>query len=278
VHPADERLNRPGGLAERLFRARKAAGLRQDQLASALGWDRTKVSKIENGRQSPSEDDLRAWAQATGRPGEAPELVELLRDVETVHTRWRRRLRGGLAGIQEDIGQRTEAAKRIRNAELVLIPGLLQTAGYARAIIAQMAATYRATDIDAAVAARLRRQAVLYDQDRTFEFTFTEAALRMFPCPPEVMGGQLDRLLSLDLPNVTIGIIPLGEVPLMPWQTFLMLDGDVIVETYGGQDEDAEGADFAVHERIFDGLMAEAATGDEARRLITAAAADLRNS
>ena len=278
MHPADERLNRPGGLAARLYRARKAAGLRQDQLADALTWDRTKVSKIENGRQTPSEDDIRAWARETGRPGEADDLIEMLHDVAAVHTRWRRRLRGGLAGVQEDIGQRTEAAKRIRNAELVLIPGLLQTAGYARAIIAQMAATYHVNDVDAAVAARLRRQAVLYDQSKTFEFTFTEAALRMFPCPPDVMRGQLDRLLSLDLPNVTIGVIPPGQVPQMPWQTFLMLDGYVIVETYGGRDEDAGGTDSAVHERIFEGLLGEALTGEAARRLIAAAAAGLRES
>ena len=63
MHPADARLTRPGGLAERLFRMRKSAGLTGDTLAAELGWGektgRTKVSKIENGKQVPSADDIR---------------------------------------------------------------------------------------------------------------------------------------------------------------------------------------------------------------------------
>jgi transcriptional regulator with XRE-family HTH domain len=277
VHPADERLTRPGGLAERLFRARKAAGLRQDRMAADLGWDRTKISKIENGRQTPSVDDITAWATATGRPDEAAELIELLHDVEAVHTRWRRRLRGGLAEVQEDIDRRTQSAKRIRNAELVLIPGLLQTAGYARAIVTQVSAIYGINDIDAAVAARMSRQGVLYDQGKVFEFAICEAALRMLPCPPAVMLGQLDRLMSMDLPNVTLGIIPMGrELAVMPFNGFLLLDDQLAVETWSGKDEE-RGDEAVVHERIFDGLMAEAVTGEDARRLIAAAAEALRN-
>src|SRR5580704_11393673 len=110
-------MNQPGGgLAERLFRMRKAAGLTGDQLAAAAGWPektgRTKVSKIENGRQAPSADDIRAWAQACGHPEQVPDLLDALADAQTVHTRWRRRLRGGQAALQEDMDRRTQAAKR----------------------------------------------------------------------------------------------------------------------------------------------------------------------
>lgn len=281
MHPADERLNRPGGLAERLFRLRKTAGLTGDQLAARLGWSektgRTKVSKIENGRQQPSAEDIRDWTAATGHPEQAPELLELLADVQTVHTRWRRRLRGGQAAIQEDISRRTQAAKRIRNAEIALIPGLLQTSGYARAIITQVSAVYGTNDIGAAVQARMRRQDVLYDQSKIFEFVITEAALRLLPCPLQVMLGQLDRLMSLGLDNVTLGIIPFGtELPLVPFSSFLLLDDDLTVETWAAKDEDRAGDESAVHHRVFDRLMTEAVTGDEARRLIAEAANDLR--
>jgi transcriptional regulator with XRE-family HTH domain len=285
VRPADERLNQPGGgLAERLFRMRKAAGLTGDQLAAAAGWPektgRTKVSKIENGRQEPSPGDIRAWAQAAGQPEQIPDLLDLLADAQTVHIRWRRRLHGGQAALQEDIDRRTQAAKRIRNAEIAMIPGLLQTRDYARALIAQASGTYGGDDVDAAADARIRRQDALYDRDKTFEFAISEAALRMLPCPPQVMLGQLDRLdrlLSMGLDNVTIGIIPQGvELPRLPWSNFLMLDDKVSVETYGGKVE-AHDEDLAArHERIFGELLAEAVTGDEARRLITSAAADLR--
>lgn len=281
MHPADERLKQPGGLAERLFRMRKAAGLTGDQLAEALGWGektgRTKVSKIENGHQTPAADDIRAWAQACGHPEQADALLDLLTDVQTVHTRWRRRLRGGYAAVQEDIDRRTQAAKRIRNAEVAMIPGLLQTASYARSITAAVSAAYGTRDIDAAVQARIGRQGVLYDQSKVFEFIITEAALRLLPCPPHVMLGQLDRLMSMDLPNVTLGIIPFGtELQMMPYNGFLLLDDDLTVETWAGKDEERAGDESAVHARIFDLLMAEAVTGDEARRLIARAAASLR--
>jgi transcriptional regulator with XRE-family HTH domain len=281
VHPADERLNRPGGLAERLYRLRKAAGLTGDQLAAALIWGektgRTKVSKIEHGKQVPSAEDIRAWAEAAGHPEQVPELLDLLADVQTVHTRWRRRLRGGHVAIQEDIDRRTQAAKRVRNAEIAMIPGLLQTAGYARSITTAVSAAYGTRDIDAAVQARMNRQAVLYDQSKVFEFVMTEAALRLLPCPPQVMAGQLDRLMSMDLPNVTLGIIPFGvELQTMPYNGFLLLDDNLTVETWGGKDDEPAGDESVVHERIFEMLMAEAATGEGARRLIAAAAAELR--
>lgn len=282
MHPADERLNKPGGLAERLFRMRKNARLTGGQLAEAVGWGekngRTKVSKIENGKQVPTPDDIVAWAQAAGHPEETPELLDLLADVQTVHTRWRRRLRGGHAAIQEDIDRRTQAAKRIRNAEVAMIPGLLQTAGYARAVITAVSAVYGTRDIDAAVQARMGRQAVLYDQSKTFEFVITEAALRLLPGSPQMMAGQLDRLMSMDLPNVTLGIIPFGtELHVMPFNGFLLLDDNLTVETWSGKDDDPAGDEAAVHQRIFDLLMEEALTGEEARRLITAAAEALRH-
>lgn len=283
MHPTDERLTRPGGLAERLFRIRKAAGLTGEQLAEALGWGaktgRTKVSKIENGKQVPSAEDITAWAEAAGHSELAAELLDLLADVQTVHTRWRRRLRGGQVAIQQDIDRRTQAAKRIRNVEVAMIPGLLQTAGYARSIIAAVSAAYGTTDIDESVQARMRRQDVLYDQSKSFEFVITEAALRLLPCPPQVMLGQLDRLMSMDLPNVTLGIIPLGvELQIMPYNGFLLLDDDLTTETWAGKDDEQGGDESAVSARIFDMLLAEAVAGEEARRLIAAAAQELRRS
>ena len=122
----------------------------------------------------------------------------------------------------------------------------------------------------------MRRQEVLYDTDKTFEFVTTEAALRTLPCPVPVMLGQLDRLLSMGLPNVTLGIIPLGtELGLVPLHGFLLLDDAAIVETYDDE-YDAGEEDSEMYGQIFGRLLAEAVTGDEARRLIAAAAADLR--
>ena len=277
MHPTDERLNQPGGLAERLYAMRKAAGLTGDRMAEELSWPRSKISKIENGRQMPSPDDIRAWAAECGHPEAADDLLDTLAGVQAVHRRWRTRLRRGHAGVQEDLARRTRDAKRVRSAQVLIVPGLIQTAGYARSILAQIAPAYGTQDLEEAVAARMRRQDVLYDTDKTFEFVITEAALRMLVVPPQVMLGQLDRLLGMGLGNVTLGIIPMGvELDMAPVHGFLMLDDAAIVETYDEESEAGE-EESAAYGRIFDRLMAEAVTGDEARRLITSAASSLRD-
>ena len=280
MHPTDRKLSQPGGLAERLYRLRKDARLTGDQLAGALGWGektgRTKVSKIENGKQAPTRDDIRAWATVTGHPEDIPVLLDLRDDIESVHHSWRGRLRGGHAAVQDDYDRRTRAATRIRESVPLIIPGLLQTAGYARAILTQVAETWGTTDVDAAVEARMRRQEALYDQSRTFEFVTTEAALRLLPCPPQVMLGQFDRLLSLDLDNVTFGIIPFGtELAVVPSDFFTLFDDKAVVESHGGEDVIGE-AESAVYAQVFDRLMGQSVTGEEARRLIAAAAEALR--
>lgn len=90
------------------------------------------------------------------------------------------------------------------------------------------------------------------------------------------MLGQLDRLMSLDLDNVQLGIIPMGvQLAMPPINSFLMLDDIVIVESFGSEDEGGED-ESAAYARIFDRLMTEAVTGEEARRLIAAASASLR--
>ena len=278
MHPTNERLQLPGGLAERLFGMRRAAGLNGAQIAAELGWAPSKVSKIENGNQIPKADDIRAWTAACGHPEATDELLDLLADVQTVSRRWKQRTRGGLAAIQADYDRRTREAKRIRSAEILLVPGLLQTAGYARGILAQMAAALGAQDVDEAVAARMRRQEVLYDTGKTFEFVMTEAGLRTLLVPAQVMFGQLDRLLSMGLSNVTLGIIPMGvELDTMPVGGILVLDDAAIVETCGEEREAGE-EESAEYDRTFGQLLAESVTGDEARRLITAAAGELRRN
>jgi hypothetical protein len=265
---------------------RVAAGLNGDQLAAKLaarfGWAKKtappKVSKIENGHQVPTPDIIRAWAEETGYPQDTDELLDILADMQTVHIRRRRMLRKGEAPLQEDYDQRARAVTSFRNFEVAFIPGLLQTSAYARSLITQVAAVFGITDVDEAVQARMHRQDILYDSSKTFEFVFTEAALRILSCPRQVMLGQLDRLLSLSADNVKIGIIPFGsELTITPVNGFLLLDDHLIVETYCWEDQE-HGDESATHSRIFDMLMADALKEDESRRLIARAAEDLRES
>jgi hypothetical protein len=128
------------------------------------------------------------------------------------------------------------------------------------------------------VAARIKRQEILYEtgSPRQFEFVFTEAALYMPPCPRDAMLGQLDRLMAMDMVHITLGIIPMGaELSMSPLNSFMLLDDLLVVESYGY--EDRVGGDLAdTHARIFEVLMGESATGEDARRLITKAVQAMR--
>jgi hypothetical protein len=162
----------------------------------------------------------------------------------------------------------------IRNFEIVIIPGLLQTPEYVRYRMLEAVRNYGAAEhgIDEAVTARMRRQEVLYEPGRAFEFVTTEAALRIGACPREGMIGQLDRLNVLSqLPNITLGIIPLGvTLPAMPQNPFMILDDQVVAETHGS--EVTIGSNEAeTYRRLADALSAEAVTGDDARAVIASA-------
>jgi transcriptional regulator with XRE-family HTH domain len=124
LRPTGEWLNQPGGLAERLVRLRRAAGLTGDALAAQLGWPRSKIPKLENGRQMPADADVTAWAQACGRQDLVPELLAMLAEAQAVHRQYRHQVRrGGHAAVQRDLDKLVRRATRIRNFESMLIPG-----------------------------------------------------------------------------------------------------------------------------------------------------------
>jgi transcriptional regulator with XRE-family HTH domain len=278
VRPTGEWLNQPGGLAERLTRIRKTAGLTGNELAARLGWARSRVPKLENGRQMPTEADITAWAEACGQPSAIPELLEMLTEAQAVHRQWRHKLRTGHAALQAEFDALVREASHIRNFEVMLIPGLLQTPEYARCRMLEAVRLhgFDPAKVDEAVVARMRRQDVLSDTGKTFEFVICEAALSYLLCPREVMRGQLEHLAGMiNLPNITFGIIPPGvELPIWPAVGYLMTDSIVTIETFTGMDTlpDEEAVKYA---QITDELLAESVTGDEARRLIAATAAAL---
>jgi hypothetical protein len=123
----------------------------------------------------------------------------------------------------------------------------------------------------------MRRQEVLYDTSKTFTFIITEAALRYLLCPRPVMLPQLDRLATVsEFANVSLGIIPPGvELPVAPMVGYLMADDTTIVETFTSAIT-VSATEAPKYIQVTDELMAESVTGDEARRLITAAAAEIR--
>jgi transcriptional regulator with XRE-family HTH domain len=200
-------------LGERLRELRRHAGLTGRQLAEALAWPASKVSKLENGRQQPTDADIRGWTEVTGRTDAVEALLASLHTLEEQHAEWQRLLRRGMRAHQDTVMARDARTRMFRAFEPAVVPGLLQTADYARARFAQGVGEFGLHDVDEAVAARMRRQEILYRADKRFHLVLTEATLRYSLCPAEVMLGQLDRLIALaGLPTVQLGVIGFGAV------------------------------------------------------------------
>jgi transcriptional regulator with XRE-family HTH domain len=150
-------------LGNRLRELRKQAGQSGRELAELLAWQASKISKIENGKQTPSDNDILTWTQATGSESEAADLLASLHTLEVQHAEWQRQLRGGLKPHQNEIAELNARTRLFRVFESTYIPGLLQTAEYVRARFAQSITVFQVrNDINEAVQARLQRQDILY--------------------------------------------------------------------------------------------------------------------
>jgi transcriptional regulator with XRE-family HTH domain len=267
-------------LGGRLREVRRSSGLTGRGLAERLGWPPSKVSKLENARQTPSAEDIRGWCAACGAEAETEGLLASLHTLESRHAEWRRMLQGGASGHQSEIATRDAKTRLFRAFETAAIPGLLQTAGYARARFAEgIAAHGLPNDIDAAVAGRLARQQILYDPSKRFHFVITEAVLRFQTCPPQVMLAQLDRLVAATtLPNVRLGVISFETTYVStPWHGFWLLDEDlVMVETVSAELNLTQPQEIEVYGRVFASQAAVASYGSKARAIIMSVMEQLR--
>lgn len=266
-------------LGKRLRELRQRANMSGRQLAESLSWPPSKVSKLENGRQTPTDDDIRGWTSATDSEGETEALLASLHTLEVQHAEWQRQLRTGLKPHQKEIAGLDAKTRLFRAFEPTFIPGLLQTAEYAQARFAQSITVFKVrNDIKEAVQTRVQRQGILYRPDKRFHFVLTEAALRYRLCPPAVMLGQLDRLVSFSaLPNVKLGIIGFEAAYVVaPAHGFWLLDNDrVMVETFSAELNLAQPQEISLYTGIFDSLVAVASYGRAARAIINRVIDDL---
>ena len=260
-------------LGLRLRELRKQAGITGQQLADSLSWPPSKVSKLENGRQTPTDDDVRSWTSETHSQGETEALLASLHTLELQHAEWRRLFQGGLHPHQVELAELDERTRLFRAFEPTVVPGLLQTAEYARARLAEGIRVLRVqNDIDTAVLGRMQRQNMLYRSDKRFHFILTEAALRFRLCGVDVLLNQLDRLVSLTaVPTVRLGIIGFDTQPVVaPWHGFWLFDSDrVVVETYSAELNLAQPQEIALYSSIFEQLAGSASYGSAARGIIT---------
>jgi transcriptional regulator with XRE-family HTH domain len=267
VHQARE------ALGHRLRDARKDAGLSGRQLASLAGWHSSKVSKVEYGKQTPSEDDIREWCLHSGISDQADDLIVAARDIEAMYVEWRRRLRTGTKARQGESLSIEVDTELLRWYEPVLIPGLLHPAAVASAVLARVVEFYEIPDdIDAGVAARMARQQILYSPRHRFHFVLAQQALRTLVGNRELMAGQLDRLLSvMSLARVRLGIIPAASPYVVPSNQFIMFDDRLVhVEAVSAEISVTQPREIALYARACSGLAHAAGYGPAARALVMA--------
>ncbi len=258
---------------------REEAELTAIGLAAAAGWERTKVSKIEHAARAPSVADIRTWCRVCGAEDQTEDLLATLRAVAGMYMEWKRFNRSGLRNLQEQRTRLFEQTRHFRLYTSQVVPGLLQTPDYARAV---MGAVVRQNeipdDLDVAVAARMRRARLLREGDHRFAFVLEESVLRYRMGGPAVLAGQLEHLLSaMRLPSVSLAVIPftasreaytLGDFSIYD-------DTEVRVELLTAAVTVTVPAEIAQYRREFEMLASMAVRGDAARRVISAALAAL---
>jgi transcriptional regulator with XRE-family HTH domain len=260
-------------LIAELKRLRESMGLSGQRLGELLGWSQSKVSKIENGRTRPSVADVTAWARAANADADTTTALLSLADTVSTDTRGWSARHGSLAARNLEIGQAEAEIAHLQNFQPAVMPGLLQTAEYARRVITMLDVSGQ-RDVAAAVNARMQRQAILYNQEKQFSFILTEGALRWRPGPPDLMLAQRDRLLSVStLPNVTVGVLPDDQEAVALYANgFTILDVPdapfVLVETLTQELQLHEEGDLQVYREAFARLREAALTGPAAAEFI----------
>ncbi|MFJ4916040.1 helix-turn-helix domain-containing protein [Streptomyces sp. NPDC088726] len=261
-------------IAVRLRALRQDAGLTGQQLAERLGWQGSKVSRLQSGRSHPSDDDIRAWCRACGAEGEAADLIAAARQAQQLYTEWRRVQRGGLRGVQQARRPLYEQTKIMRVYCSNVVPGMLQTRAYATALLSRIARFSGTPDDSAAAAdARLERSQVIRRPGRQFLILVEEGVLRRQIGGPDVMAEQLGYLLqAAALPSVTLSVVPARAGAMWPLETFTIFDTEqVAVELLTAAVTITTPAEVGQYLAAHEALSEGAAHGPAALRLIAQA-------
>ncbi|MGH3319979.1 MAG: helix-turn-helix domain-containing protein [Streptosporangiaceae bacterium] len=177
---------------------RVRAGLTQDQLGARVNYSGDLVSKIETGEQAPTPEFAERCDEELGTDGALTRLLVMVR--WAAFPSW---LRPWVEAERE--------ARTLRNWQPIVVPGLLQTADYARALLrAQPGVT--AEQIEEQVATRLERHAVLdRDEPPMLWFVIDEGVLHRSAGGPKVMQEQLQAFVEASShTHVTIQVVPLS--------------------------------------------------------------------
>lgn len=203
-------------------------------------------------------------------------MVIASQHAESLYREWRQRVRSGLRKLQDSYVELYRSTELLRVYSPVLVPGLLQTEGYARALLSSNARFLGVPDDAAeAAAARLERSQIIHEPGHRFVMLIEEAVLYYQLGDAEAMAAQLGYLLTVGaLPAVSFGIIPTStrERALWPQETFDVHDDTLVsVELISAEVNVTQPSEIALYIKAFEQLRTMAVYGAEARTLIVKA-------
>lgn len=195
-------------LGQELRRLRELKGMTAEQVAERLLVSQSKISRLENGRRSISQRDVRDLCGVY--EVEDHRIVDSLMQMakDSRQQGWWHSF--GDIPYSVYIGLETDAAS-LRAYDPQVVPGLLQTQPYAQALIQGAIPEISPADAEKRVQVRMRRQDRVSSPENPLRLwtVMDEAALHRAVGTPEVMKEQLEHLVQMsELPHVTVQVIP----------------------------------------------------------------------
>lgn len=268
-----------------LKRAREDQNLTQQQVATAMDWSLSKLIRIENGAVGISTTDLRAllWHYSVTDTATIGELMELARTGR--RRAWWKEYRDHF--VTPNLGRLIDlefVASRLKIFNPSILPGLMQTEDYARAVLRTMLPPPTPEQLEARVRVRLRRQQELLRREEPPNIlaVLDEAVLRRSTGDAASMREQLLRLLELaSLPNVTIEILPFAAGVFQLAGPFFIMsfpnDPDVVYIESSLNEDLIEGNDRSQdYQEAFNAIREYSLRSAESRALIEKVASELR--
>jgi transcriptional regulator with XRE-family HTH domain len=199
-------------LGTELRRMREAAGLKAREVAELLNSTSTQISQVELGLSGASEERVRRLAAHYACADEA--LIDALVAMATDRTRgWWEEYRGVLPSVFQDTAETEHHATFLREVVVTYVPGLLQTADYARAVYTYVHPGLPESELAPRVEHRIRRRAVIEgDEPTPYETLIHEFALRTRVADRSVCRAQLEQILDqIEQGHATVRVIPIDQ-------------------------------------------------------------------
>lgn len=264
-------------LGSELRRLRNRAGLSLEEVASAFSWSLSKLSRIENAKLSISPVDLNRLAIHCNATDDELARLANWSTQKARPSRWWKSYSSMINTTYEEFISLEDQAAHIHLVDASVIPGILQSRGYAHAITNSGPFIPDPDIAEILVEVRMRRQQLLTGKNAIrVSATLSASALQITMGSARVLNEQLDHLLAIsNLANVELRIVPLDS-PLAAFNGGLTLfDFDhehepsiVYIEYHGGMTYQEGTREVRRYRRYIEYLHQHALPAAESRQLL----------